>query len=93
MPPAVNPTTPNATLNTFINGVQTQILNPILLILTFAAFVIFIWGVIEYIRNADNDEKRSAGQQHMLWGIIGLLIIFGAQAIVLVLKAVAGQIF
>ena len=89
----ISPTTPNAPLNAFISLVQTQILNPILLLLTFAAFVIFVWGVIEYIRNADNDEKRKDGQQHMLWGIIGLVIIFGAQALVVFLTAIAGQIF
>jgi hypothetical protein len=89
----VNPTTNNAALNNFINLVQTQILNPIIILLTFGAFVLFIWGVVEYIRNADNLEKRSQGQQHIFWGIIGLCIIFGAQALIAFIKAVATEIF
>jgi uncharacterized membrane protein YidH (DUF202 family) len=96
MPPAtptIAPTTPNAPLNAFISAVQTQILNPIIVILTFAAFVLFVWGVTEYIRNAADAEKRKDGQNHILWGIIGLVIIFGAQALVVFLKAVAGQLF
>jgi uncharacterized membrane protein YidH (DUF202 family) len=96
MPPAtptIAPTTPNAPLNAFISAVQTQILNPLIILLTFAAFILFLWGVVEYIRNAANDEKRKEGQRHILWGIIGLVIIFGAQALVVFLQSVAGQLF
>ncbi len=93
MPPTTSTATTNAPLNAFISAVETQILNPVIILLTFAAFVIFLWGVLEYIRNADNDEKRKAGQQHILWGIIGLIIIFGAQTLVSVLGSIASQLF
>jgi uncharacterized membrane protein YidH (DUF202 family) len=85
MPP-ITPTTSNDTLNTFINKVEIQIITPLVTLLALAAFVLFVWGVIEYIRNAANDEKRQTGQMHILYGIIGLVLIFGATAIVAILK-------
>jgi uncharacterized membrane protein YidH (DUF202 family) len=76
----------NSTLNSFISAVQTQILTPLVSLLVLAAFVLFIFGVVEYIRNAANEEKRKQGQQHIIWGIVGLVIIFGAGAIITILK-------
>lgn len=75
---------------TFIGKVQDNILTPIITLLALAAFVIFIWGVLEFIASSDNEEKRTTGQQHMIWGIIGLVIIFGANAIVSLIKATVG---
>ena len=74
----------------FISKVQDAILTPIITLLSLGAFLIFIWGIVEFIASADNEEKRSTGQQHMIWGIIGLVIIFGANAIVSLIGATVG---
>ncbi|MDB5194948.1 MAG: seg, partial [Parcubacteria group bacterium] len=66
----------------FVGKVETAIINPLITLIALAAFVVFIWGVVEFIANAGNEEKRATGQQHMLWGFIGLVIIFGAKAII-----------
>ena len=78
----------NAPLNNFINQVETQILTPLITLLALIAFVVFIWGIVDYIRSADNDEKRTVGQQHILWGFVGLVIIFGTTAIIAILQSV-----
>lgn len=77
---------------TFIANVQREILMPIITLLTLGAFLIFIWGIVEFIASSDNEEKRKAGQQHMIWGIVGLVIIFGANAIVALIKATVGGV-
>lgn len=74
----------------FLNKVQDAILTPIITLLSLGAFLIFIWGIVEFIAGSDNEEKRKAGQQHMIWGLIGLVIIFGANAIVSLMKATVG---
>ncbi len=74
----------------FLNVVKAEIVNPIITLLALAAFVVFVWGVVEFIRNAADAEKRAAGQKHMIWGIIGLTIIFGAQAIIALLASLFG---
>lgn len=77
-------------LDAFLTKIQTEILNPLITLVALAAFIIFAWGLVEFIRGAADAEKRRTGQQHMLWGIIGLVIIFGAQVIVTILKNIVG---
>lgn len=74
----------------FLGKVQDAILTPIITLLSLGAFLLFIWGIVEFIAGSENEEKRLAGQQHMIWGLIGLVIIFGANAIVSLIKATVG---
>jgi hypothetical protein len=37
--------------------------------------------VFEFIGNGDNDEKKTTGKSHMLWGIIGITIMMGVWTI------------
>lgn len=74
----------------FLGKVQDAILTPIITLLALGAFVLFAWGVMQFIARSDDEEKRKEGQQHMIWGIIGLVIIFGANAIISLIKASVG---
>lgn len=51
------------------------IVNPILQVAFAAATILFVYGVFEFMKDADSPEARKTGQQHMLWGIIGLAIM------------------
>ncbi|OGI96403.1 hypothetical protein A3I25_00010 [Candidatus Nomurabacteria bacterium RIFCSPLOWO2_02_FULL_42_17] len=51
------------------------LINSVVPLLIAAAMVVFIWGMIEFVGNADNEEKRAKGKQLMLWGIIGFFVI------------------
>jgi len=76
--------------NEFITGVTREIVDPIITLLTLAAVIYFVWGVTMFIKNSDNEEKRDTGKRHMIYGIIGLAIMFGAFAIVGFLKNIVG---
>ncbi|CAN5703263.1 hypothetical protein BH11PAT2_BH11PAT2_05700 [soil metagenome] len=78
----------SAPFDTFISKVEAAIINPLITVVALAAFILFVYGVVEFIRGADNDEKRKLGQQHIMWGLIGLTIIFGAAAIVKILTRI-----
>lgn len=65
-------------LDSLIAKVGQNILNPIVLLLFAAALVYFLWGVFVFIRDYDNEDARSIGAQHMLWGIIGMFIMISA---------------
>ena len=69
-------------LNQFLEKVVVQIINPIILLLAAAAFILFLWGVFELVLHAGDETKRKEGKQAILWGIIGLVIIFGAYGII-----------
>ncbi|MCA9353678.1 hypothetical protein KC842_02290 [Candidatus Nomurabacteria bacterium] len=66
----------------------TQALVP----LAFAiALVLFIWGVVMYMRNADNASKRKEGAQYILWGIFALFVMLSVWGLVAVLSNTFGQ--
>lgn len=66
----------------FVGKVSAQIINPILLLLAAVAFVVFVWGVFAFIRHAGDETKRAEGRQAIFWGVVGLVIIFGAYGII-----------
>lgn len=76
--------------NDFIGKVEQAIINPLITLMAIAAFVVFVWGVVDFIAGAGNEEKRKIGQQHILWGIIGLVIIFAAKALVMIMANTLG---
>ena len=69
-------------LDTFLAKIVVEIINPIILLLAASAFVVFLWGVFEFIRHAADTGKREEGRKAILWGLIGLVIIFGAYGII-----------
>jgi hypothetical protein len=74
----------------FLRKFELAILNPLITLIGLAAFVVFVWGIVEFIGGAGNEEKIKIGQQHMIWGFIGLAIMFGAHAIVALLASTFG---
>lgn len=75
-------TTIAANLNGFLGRVVAQIVNPLILLLAAGAFVVFLWGVFEFIRDAGDETRREEGRRAIFWGLIGLVIIFGAYGII-----------
>jgi drug/metabolite transporter (DMT)-like permease len=69
-------------LNQFLGRVVTQVVNPIILLLAGSAFVVFVWGVFKFILHAGDEGERTKGREAMLWGLVGLVIIFGAYGII-----------
>lgn len=69
-------------LNAFLGKVVVQIINPIILLLAATAFVVFLWGAFEFVMHAGDATKRKEGKSAILWGLVGLVIIFGAYGII-----------
>ena len=70
-----------ATLDEFLARVSQQILNPLIGLLFAVAFVYFIWGVMNFVKNSDNETERETGKQHMIWGIVGMFIMIAVYGI------------
>lgn len=77
-------------VNEFLGKVVVQIVNPIILLLAACAFVAFLWGVFEFVVHASDETKRKEGRSAILWGLIGLVIIFGAYGIINLVLSTAG---
>lgn len=75
-------------MDEFFAGVYREIVNPLITVLALAAFLLFVWGVVQFLReSAMGGENKEEGKKHMVWGIVGLVIIFGAKAIINILQA------
>jgi len=74
-----------ASLDSFLANVNREIINPLIILLFALAVAFFLYGVAEFIGNGDNEEKKTTGKQHMLWGIIGITIMMGVWAILYII--------
>jgi len=65
-----------------LTNIVNNIVNPFIYLMITAAVVLFLWGVLDFIRNADSSEERKKGQMRMLYGVVGLFIMMAANGIV-----------
>ena len=69
------------TVDQFVRNVDKLIINPLIVMLFALAVAFFLYGVFEFLLNQENEEKRTTGRSHMLWGIVGITIMVGVWAI------------
>lgn len=74
----------------FVGKVNRYLLNPMIILLFAAALVYFLFGMVQFMANQDKSDKRDDGKRHMLWGIVGMFIMFGVFAILRVIASTLG---
>ncbi len=70
-----------ASVDSFVASLDRLIVNPLITFLFALALAYFLYGVLEFFTNQENEEKRTASKKHMLWGVIGLTIMMGVWTI------------
>jgi len=40
-----------------------------------AAVVFFLWGVLQFVMSAGDDEAREKGKNHIIYGVIGIAVM------------------
>lgn len=70
-----------ADFDSFLLNVNSMIINPIITVLFALAAVFFLFGVLQFFLNQENEEKKTSGKNHMMWGIIGITIMMGVWTI------------
>jgi hypothetical protein len=65
-----------------LENILSNIINPLVTLMVGVAVIYFLWGVFEFIRNAESSEERKKGGMHMLYGAIGLFIMVTAYGII-----------
>ena len=63
------------------------IINPAILIIFTFGFFLFTWGLVQFLWNLDEGGENAAGKQHMLWGIVGMLIMVSVYGIINIVDA------
>lgn len=64
-----------------VTRINDVFLFPLIALLSAVAFIVFLYGAFEYVRNSASQEGRQTGQRHLLYGVIGLLVMFSAYTI------------
>jgi hypothetical protein len=81
---------PFGSLTEILDYASCILIKPVMRFLFILATVAFIWGVIQYFLNAENEEKRKKGKSFMLWGIIALFVMVSVWGLVGVLSNTFG---
>lgn len=54
------------------------------------ALVVFVWGVVQYVINSDEEAKKEKGKEFMIWGILGLAVMVGVWGLVKIVGTTFG---
>jgi len=76
----------------FLNRVNELILNPLILLAFGVSLVYFVYGVIKFLStdSADKGTTRAESRNSILWGLIGMAIMFSVYGIIRVVLATFG---
>jgi uncharacterized membrane protein len=95
---AQNATSP--TVKQLVWKISYNILNPLIKLGFVIALLIFIWGIVQYIRDREsghlwevggNKGTSNGGAERIVWGLVGLFIMVSAFAIMNIIKGVTGS--
>jgi hypothetical protein len=74
--------------STGIIGIMNVVIAPVILALAFLAFV---WGVLKYfVFHGGEDKQREEGRQFVLWGLLGMVLLFAVWGVVNLLLSTLG---
>jgi len=78
------------TMDQFIGKVDKLIINPLIVLLFALATVFFFYGLLQFIFNQENEEKKTTGKSHMIWGIVGIVIMMSVFALLQIVMSTFG---
>ena len=73
--------------DTGIIGIINTVIVPVIFAL---AFLVFIWGVFQFVVNAGDETKRTEGRKFILWGLLGIVVLFSIWGFVNLLLSTLG---
>ena len=67
-----------------MDALQEYVFMPIAYLLYSVAVLVFFWGLFEFMMSlqSDKSDKREEGKRHMLWGVMGFVIMLGVKGII-----------
>ncbi|MDQ3244998.1 MAG: pilin [bacterium] len=77
-------------LGSLFNYASCIIVDSIVPLLFAVALVAFLYGVVKFLMNADNQEEADKGKKFMIWGIVALAVMFSVWGLVGILRSTFG---
>lgn len=69
------------------------IISPLILVVLACGFFLFVWGLVQFLWNLNEGGDNKVGKDHMLWGIVGMLIMVSVYGILNLLSNTFGLNF
>ena len=66
----------------FLNKINAAILNPLIALMFAVATLVFIFGIVQFIRSETADKAREDGKKKILYGLLGMFIMFSAYGLI-----------
>jgi hypothetical protein len=76
--------------NQIIGKFVTLILNPAIGVIFALAGLLFVWGIVQFLKGLQEGKVNDEGKQHMLWGVVGMLIMVSVFGILSLLSNTFG---
>jgi hypothetical protein len=67
-----------ASIGVLMARINRFVINPVISVLFVVAFVVFVWGLFEFFKaksSGGGDDGIEKGKRHIVWGIIGMVIM------------------
>lgn len=78
-------------LNSVIKCLVGFFVNKTIPILIGFAVIVFLWGIVIFIKDGGDESKREEGKQFMFWGVIGISFILCIWSFVAILSGTFGE--
>ncbi|OGG52001.1 hypothetical protein A3C18_04175 [Candidatus Kaiserbacteria bacterium RIFCSPHIGHO2_02_FULL_54_11b] len=72
---------------------EAYIIYPAILIVFALGFLLFVYGLVEFLWKLNEGGDNKEGKEHMLWGIVGMLIMVSVWGILELLDNTFGLDF
>lgn len=73
-----------------LGKIEEVILFPLMSLMMGVALLVFFWGLYQYVLNSDEGGAHEAGRTHMMYGIIGFVVMVSAYAILKIAASTVG---
>jgi uncharacterized membrane protein YidH (DUF202 family) len=76
-------------VDSLLNAVNKVVINPIIIFIFSLGVVLFLFGIVKYLLNPSDENIVKESKNHMLWGLLGMLIMVSVFGIMnLIIKSI-----
>lgn len=80
----------NFTIKSLVYDTFSQLTTWFVVLVGAASVLVFIFGIVKFIFKGSSQTERKKGRTFMLWGIIGLFVMFSIWGILEILTGIYG---